>query len=367
MTSFYVTTSLRDETLLSRPDGQEEVPQWFADDDAALGATIEARNVRLAVGLIDRYPGLAHDKSGFEPEDYADERLTQKAVLLRYQRSRILFGPWSHGHLEIRLLDGHIRVGAVVSRSDPAAVAAFRTDYAALLSGLASDSGMRPLLDDGSVAPDADTAVARLLDMAAPTIGRLRRSERRRRLMRACALPGVFVTALIALAIALSMARGAWEQAGLLTHVDPEAELTFVTEQSLPIVRHYGLFPAFVLQGRVANHARPVVLEVFRDEYLRAGPGAPYPVLPTGDPESPFMLRSRYENSLPLVPVAGRAMPWHALLALLPLLLWYLSLAHPLIKALPRPGDEVFERIGSRLAVGIGLLALFVVVVLLKS
>lgn len=367
MTKIYFATTLQDIDLSKRFANNAGAPKWLADEDACLAAKIEARNVRLVAQLSAGYPGLILDKDSLEPEDYADERLGQPAVLARYQRARILDGDWPHGAIRIAIFDGQIELTVCPDLATQENLQAFRQDYAALLSELCAASEMTPLQIDNSPNDDIAAVVQSLLDKAAPRIRQLAHRARTDALLRACAIPGIVLSGILAIALAMGLLGQARDEGRLAAGVDPAAEFTFVTEYQRPIIHHFGFMPEFSLQGHIRDQTTSFALKVFRDEYLRSGPGAPYSVVATDDPETPFILRKRYENALPVISPFGLSYAWSALLAILPIFLWYRLFLHPLRRAHPDMRPLVLRRIGIRaVLLGVSCLALPVLLAVVR-
>jgi len=111
---------------------------------------------------------------------------------------------------------------------------------------------------------------------------------------------------------------------------------TFVTEALLPPTDILGLLLRFALSGRVIGAEGPVRLEVFRDAYLRAGPGARYTVLPTRDPAVPWLLLTTLERQGPAIPLGPVGLaPLPLMAAVISPALWLLMVGLPLWRAGP--------------------------------
>lgn len=350
MTTVYFATTLQDIDLSDRFATNAGAPRWLADSDTQLAASIESRNARLVANLSARHPDLMLDKDSLEPEDYADEQLSQSAVLARYQRARILDGDWPYGKIHIAIFDGQIDVAVFPDVSTQEKLRAFQQSYATLLSELCAASEMTPLDFDNRPENNIAALVQSMVDSAAPRITHLKRRARFDAILRACAIPGMVLSGLLAIALALSLLGQARDEGALAAGVEPAAEFTFVTEYQRPIIRHLGVMPEFSLQGHIRDQATSFALKVYRDEYLRSGPGALFNVVATSDPGTPFLLHKRYENALPVVSLFGDSYAWSALLALLPIILWYFLFPHPLFRAHRALRPVVLRQIGIRAA-----------------
>ena len=105
---------------------------------------------------------------------------------------------------------------------------------------------------------------------------------------------------------------------------------------------------------------------MFRDEYLRAGPGAPFTVVPTGNVDMPYMLRNEYENSRPLIRWGKFVASWHIVFTLLPPGLWYFVFVRPWLTALPDQRDSKMAAVPGNLMLSVMLGLAFLLIVFLK-
>lgn len=340
---------------------------WIADQDAELSAEIARRNAAIAQALQTQVPDLISAKEeGLEPEDYSDEDLSQESVLRRYHRCRVLAGAWSGGNLVIRIFDSALDVNFQVVNLSREALPQFIRDLEVLLTKIETASGLRVWNAAEHRVEGVATAVPRLLESHTSALERHFRATRRERWKQRLALPGLAISGLLAFALALGIGADAIEQGELLAGVQANAPETFVTDDVPSPQYRWGIFPKFSLQGHIEGQTRQQVLPVFRDEYLRAGVGAPYTVLATGVTSQPYLLRSDYEATLPLIPLHGTALPWYVVVAALPVGLWYFIFLKPLISVTSQRRDAVLSVIGHRFGLvllgGIGVVA----VVLLK-
>lgn len=341
-------------------------PMWTADQDAALSERIAARNSALAQCLADQIPGLSSEKEMLEPDEYDDERLSQEAVLRRYHRARMLAGTWHGRPLSIRIFDGSLEVSFAIVDLPREKLPEFRAELKQLLAGIAKASGMQAWFPGEGMTLDIDTAIDRLMANQAKTLEKHFRAVARDNWKRKLAIPGVIFAGLIALAMTVLLVNVSIQRGKLIAGVDINVTETFITEQTLPLRYQFGVFPQFELQGHIVDGTKTLTLSVFRDEFLEAGPGALYSVLPTNDAATPYLLRRDYENSLPLIRAGSVALPWHVILALLPLAIWYSVFVHPLVRTNPDLRASLLPAIGGRLVNALWLILLLAVILFMK-
>lgn len=343
------------------PDREWEDALWVADQDTDLSAQIATRNAEIAHALIAEVPGLTSSKAGLDLDEYADEDLSQEAVLRRYHRVRLLAGTWSGGELMIRIFDRALEVSFQMVDLSRDEFPRFTRDVQDLLEKIETASGMRPWYAAEHCVESVAAAVSRLLESRAGALRRHFRSTRRERLKRRMGLPLIALSGVAAFALALGIAADAFLEAKILAGVRTDSPVAFVTDAVPPPRYRWGVFPQFTLWGHIEGQTQRSTLPVFRDEYLRAGVGAPYTVLQTGDPSRPYILRSAYEASLPHIPLRDRGLPWHVAVAVLPLALWYYMFLKPLIGAQPWQREAALSaashRFGLVLLGGAALLA----------
>lgn len=134
----------------------------------------------------------------------------------------------------------------------------------------------------------------------------------------------------------------------MLAGVQASVTDTFITDGMPPPQYRWVISPKFSLQGPIEGQTRQQVLPVFRDDYLR-------------DTNQPYLLRSEYEASLPLIPLGGMALPWHVVAAVLPIGLWYIIFLMPLISAMPQRREVMMSltshRFGAVLLGGMAVIA----------
>lgn len=330
------------------PGAESGEAMWIADQDTDLSENIALRNADISQSLAALIPELTSTKEWLELEVYADERLSQEAVLRRYHRCRILSCDWCGGVLEIRIYDCKLDVSFQMVNLLRADLPRFKTDLQALLAKIEKAGGMKPWHAKEHRIVAIDVVVSRLLESHATSLARHFRATRRERVKRSLAMPSLVLSGLLAFALSFEIARDALQRGELLSNVQESATATFVTDRMLPPQYRLGVFPKFSLQGHIEGQTRQQVLPVFRNEFLRTGPGAPYTVLPTGDANQPYILRTEYESSLPLVRLGSFALPLRAALAVLPIGFWYFYLLKPLINLAPLQREVKMSKISSR-------------------
>ncbi len=357
---------LIDQTWVEETPGAEwEAAMWIADSDVELSAKIALRNADIAQRLVASIPGLSSEKASFEPYDYEGEGLSQEAVLRRYHRSRMLSCPWRGGVLEIRIFDRAMDVAFQMVDLARAELPSFMSDLRILLARIEQIGGMKPWHAKAYRVEDVDAAMSRLLETRKPVLERYFRAVRRERAMQWLAWPGLFLTGLLAFALSFGIAAEALRQGESLSGVQESITKTFITD-GMPAPRYQlGVFPKFSLLGRIEGQTQQQVLPVFRDEFLRAGPGALFTVMPTGDTKQPYMLRAEYEASLPLIRLGGLTLPWQVILGLLPVGFWFFYFIRPLINTMPEQRAVTMRAIGGRAGmVLLGGMALIAVLLL---
>lgn len=332
----------------SMPGASWEDAMWIADADDTLSEQIAIRNADIARILAADMPGLTSEKESFEPYDYEDEALSQEAVLRRYHRSRMLSCDWRGGVMEIRIFDRAMDIGVQMVNFSRAELPALASDLRNLLAWVERVSGMQPWHAEAQRVEDIDAAVLRLMATREPSLQRYFRAMGRERMKRWLAWPGLFLTGLLAFALTIGIAVDAVRQGEVLSSMREGVTETFVTDWLPPPEYRLGVFPTFVLVGHIEGQTRQRELPVFRDEFLRAGPGALFTVMPTNNMRQSYMLRSEYASSLPLIRLDPVVLPWRVILALLPVALWYFFFIQPLIKTMPEQRAVKMARVGAR-------------------
>ncbi len=305
---------------------------FSADANAAASDAIAARNLAIETRLRAALPGFS-GLPGWRAEmaELYDDDLPVETLLRRHQRARAGHGPWPLGDCYVELYDDMALVTVSVSRPPAPSAGDLAHEFASLVDALAAATGFVPW-DQRAAAPFAD-ATPTLLTRHARGLARHRRAVRLDRIKQALGLPSVVVlTLLAAVAVAATLGHGV-ARGTLLAGVDPASPAVFTTEALAPVALRFGLLPQFALVGRVGESWLPVHLRVFRAEYIAAGPGARFPVLPTSDPATPYVLRSDYESAGPTLLLGPVGVAWPALLALPPAALWLVFVARPLLRA----------------------------------
>lgn len=332
-------------TLHAGADGRESAQLWSADASSADSEAIVARNEHIARTLMAALPGLASAKDQRDDlmEVCADDGLSQEQVLRRFHRVRAWMGPWRNGELTLEIYDQVAYLYAPAVASDARQRADYTNALATLIDLVATTTGMTPRLPDGgggSTAIDVANAVVTRTSAALTQMAKRDRMERWRQKL---ALPSLLAFAALTLIGTLLLAWVGIERGTLMAGVDPNVPSTFLV-QSAP-APHYrlGVFPKFALHGRIAESGEAIELPVYRDQYLRAGPGAPFTVLRTTDPRSPYVLRTDFESASPLVRMGAIGLAWHTWLALVPPLLFYAWVVRPLQRG---PAQQRQRRLG---------------------
>jgi hypothetical protein len=335
---------------------------FSADANAADSDAIAARNAGIEARLRAALPGFA-PLPGWRAEmaELCDDDLPVETLLRRHQRARAGRGPWSLGFFDVELFDDLAEVTVSLAQHGAGNLA---QEFAALLDTLTTATGFVPW-DPRAQAPLADAAPT-LLARHAQGLARHRRAVRLDRIQQALAVPSlVGLTLLAALAVALTLGDGV-QRGTLMAGVDPESPATFTTESLAPVVARFGLFPQYTLLGKVGQSWLPVQLPVYRAEYIASGPGAQFPVLPTSDPATPYVLRSALENAGPILRLGGFGVALPALLALVPATLWQVFVARPLWRAPSAMRGVVMAGMPGKLGRILGIVAVTAVAMALR-
>lgn len=333
---------------------------WSADDSAAASDAVAERNGAVAARLAEVLPGLEVQDPRDLLEDCLDQDLPAETIVRRLHRSRNLSAPWRGGRLHLQLFDAVIQAEIPVvdlpRRDHPAFVRAVQD----LIDLVAASAGMVPW-DPASNAPfPPGQAALRMMEARRPMLARHARAVRRERIYRALGVPSLLLSGLLAFAAAGLIVQDAVNQGTLAAHADPARATRFVTDSVPPPGRRWGLIPSFALEGHVPATGERMRLPVTREEYLRAGPAAPYTVVPTAAPATPYVLRSAVEATQPVARVGDIGIAWHALLGLIPVGFWGWYIAGPLAAARPERRGVVLAAVTRRL---VGLLTVAAVLV----
>jgi hypothetical protein len=322
------------------PAPEVRAPKNFsADADAAESDAVAARNLAIEARLMARLPGF-EPKPGWRAEmsELFDDELSVEAMLRRHQRVRAGQAPWAFGECEVELYDDLALATVIVSRHEPPRGWELQHEFAALLAALTEATGFVPW--DPGLASWRNHAGVPLADPAEELLYRHEaglewhwqavRLDRNRPALGFASL--VVLTLLAALVVAGLLGHGV-RRGTLMAGVDASSPAIFTTEALAPVTSRFGLIPQFTLVGRVGHSWLPVHLPVFRDEYIAAGLGAQFPVLPSSDPATPYVLRRAQEDAGQILRLGSIGVAWPALLALLPATLWLAYVAWPLWRA----------------------------------
>jgi hypothetical protein len=88
---------------------------------------------------------------------------------------------------------------------------------------------------------------------------------------------------------------------------------------------------------------------VFREEVLRAAPGARFTVLATRDADTPYLLRQAHASHQPFVRLGDGGVSWLALLALVPLGFWGVTVWRPWRRATAADRPRMLAQMTGRL------------------
>lgn len=357
----YVAMEFVDTLRVSDADleGAARIDPWCADGSVEESESIAQRNRDICQRLKQYFPDAQAADDVEELDEFLEGDLSQEAVVRRLHRTRALRAQWKGGEFHIRLFDRIAEVLLPVVDLTREARPAFAADLAECLRQLSTMTGMAPRDPLSGRVTSAELATSSVLIKNAPSLDLLARQVTRSRRRRRLGPASLAILGLLALALSWAIMAEALRRGTLMLHVDPSLPQTFVTESLGTPVYRLGVFPKFSLEGRAGPRGEWVRLPVYRNEYLRAGPGAPYTVLPTFRPETPYVLRSDYESAGPILPMGGSGLAWFAALAIIPPLLIYWITIRPILRAVPvmrpdRIGDA--SRHLGRLALIIGVI-----------
>lgn len=341
------------------------IDPWCADGSVDESEAVARRNRDICRRLGQIFPNAQEADDVEEFDQFLDGDLSQEAVVRRLHRTRALRAQWRGGQIHIRLFDCVAEVLLPVVDLTLEDRQAFATDLAECLRQLSTTTGMAPRDALSGKATSAELAASSLLSKNAPSLDLLAKqvTQFRQRLRRGPA--SLVILVLLVLVLSFAIVAGALQRGTLMLHVDPSLPQTFVTETLRSPVYQLGMFPKFALEGRVGPGGDRVLLQVYRNEYLRAGLGAPYTVLPTFRPETSYVLRSDYESAGPILPLGAYGLAWFVALAILPPLLLYLTTIRPILRAgavtrSGRIGDASLHLVRLVLIIGVILVAVWV-------
>lgn len=345
--------------------GPARIDPWCADgsidDSEAIGR--RNRDICRRLGLVFPDAQAADDDSDFDA--LLDGDPSQEATVRRLHRSRAMRARWRGGQLHVRLHDRVAEVHLSVVDLALEDRQAFAADLAACLHQLATATGMAPTDALSGQPTSPELAALSWLARHAASLDRLARQVARSRWRRRLGPASLAILAALVLVLSSAIVAAALQRGTLMLQVDPALPQTFVTDTLGPPARRLGLLPAFTLEGRVGAEAGRVQLPVGRSEFLRAGPGAPYTVLPTRRPQTPYVLRTDFESAGPILRLGAAGLAWFAALAVLPPLLFYAITVRPILRAGPaarssRVADASRHLLRLALAIGVFLAVVWV-------
>jgi hypothetical protein len=343
---------------------------WASDADPAVHERIDARNRTWSRALQDRLPGLVAVAADFEElQELIDPGVATETALRRARRYTVLRGPWSRGELTIRISDTAVDAEIVVAEPglDAAALQVLEADLAVLLGQVASATGLA-IWDPSSRQRLEPTAAATLLlARHANGLRQCARQVRRARRMQRWGLPSAVLLTMLALGAAAFLVREAVSDGTLAARTDPTRTATFVTERLEAPARDFPAATRYALSGRIDETRQMVRLEVSRDQFVRAAPGARYTVLSTSDATTPFLLRPAFEERRPFVRVGEAGISWLALLALAPIGLWLGFVWRPWWRHAASDRPRVLAQMTATLSGLLKALAVVAVVVLVRQ
>lgn len=340
------------------------LPEWTDDDPAASDAMAE-RNAGIVTRLQSRLPGLAPVPDRIEDicETIAGG-LSPETMIRRFHRMRVVAGPWPMGTVHVWLYDGIAHV--LLTITAPADPPRLEQAVASLTAAVAEATSCRPILPDGRAAAGSEIFAAALLAHHTAGLRRARRRYRWHRILRALGMPGLLILGAAALLTTGAILWDAYERSRRLHGADPARPMTFITTAIPPPTHLLGLLPRFALDAVIAETGQPVRLPVYRDQAMRGGPRAMFTVLPTGDSETPFILKTVHDRSGPVLPLAGRGIAWTAILALIPPALFGWLVARPWLTAPAGQRDRVRQDTGRKLVSSLLLTAIAVLALLAR-
>ncbi|WP_326540613.1 hypothetical protein [Pseudorhodoferax sp.] len=320
---------------------------WQSSPDAAALDRLQARRARVLQAGTGALAGLAPRQVALQDlvelleqaePDGTDGPDPAAQALARYQRHLDLSAARPYGRIGLQLFDTLAWIE--VELADPAAWAAQRPllqqDLAALLDALARADGLQATPMPGSLAAgaSAQAQAGALLDAQAAPVAWRARGTRAMARQAGLSRPAVALVGLLAAALTCWLLLDAYRVGTLARMTDAGHPLPFITDRMEEQRAGWGLFPVFVLHGHVqTDAAQPVVreaaLRVPRIVALRTGNGARYTVLPTRDPAQPYVLRNVHDDTGSVLALGRHGLHWSALLAVLPLPLWYAGMARP--------------------------------------
>lgn len=317
---------------------------WLAAPDGATLNTLQQRRQRVHQVCTAALPGLAPqhldllDLAEILEQGDTPGPQSPTQALARYQRYLNLSCDRPYGRIGLQLFDtvAELEVQLGDPRQWQQMRPALQQDLAGLLEALAQAAGLHPtpVPGDAPGASHPQSHAGALLDRQAPRIAVFARKARRMDWQAALGRPAVWLTGLLAAAAALWLVLDAERTGSLVRQTDASHPQLFIAERLQEGRVGWALFPRYVLHGHVPSpdpqpKAVPATVQVHRDVALRTGQGARYTVLPTRDPDRPYVLRHEHEDAGPVLPLGELGLHWSATLALLPLACWYFVMLMP--------------------------------------
>jgi len=326
----FVDTTRVSEAILQGP---ARIDPWCADGSIEESEAIGRRNRDICRHIGQLFPDAQAADDGDDFDEILEGDLSQDAAVRRLHRTRAMRARWRGGQIHIRLFDCVAEVMLPVIDLTLADRHAFAADLAACLRQLSTATGMAPRDALSGKATSPELAAASLLTKNAPSLDVLARQVAESRQRRRLGPASLAILAVLVLVLSSAIVAWALQRGTLMLQVDPSLPQTFVTETLVSPTDRLGVFPAYALEGKVGMGRDSVRLPVDRSAYLRAGPGAPYTVLPTFRPETPYVLRSDFESAGPILPLGNFGLAWPVALAVLPPLLFYGITVRPILRA----------------------------------
>jgi hypothetical protein len=334
---------------------------WTPAGDAARAARLKAdaelraRSLQACHPSWHRVPLTRDDLETLSDDDGDDGSAPLDDVLARADRHIVLQGPWAGGTLTLRLHDALLSAElALADRHDDATPA----ELAVLLDHLAQASGWPLVGRPGEPPPTATVAADAAWQHQARLSDRLRRQQQGQRRLQAAGPAGALLLSAGAWALALLLLSHGIETGTLATTTDASRQAEFTVQRLAGARPGLNLPPRYRLSGIVDGGTRATELEVTRELYLRAAPGARYTVVPTGDLRRPLVLA--HELQPPLLRGTGWGLSGSALAALLPLALWGWGVARPILRGrTPTMWQQMARRAIGVLAVAAPALAIW--------
>ena len=306
-----------------------DAPAWALDIDPAHAAHLNAETQRRAQALqarglsLRRVPLTRADLDALADDE--DDDAPVGDVLARAERHIVLRGLWARGAMTLRLHDALLVVELEVADDN---VGAMPAELPGLLEDIARDCGWPLVGCPGGATPTARQAAEEAWQRHVRLTERVRGVERRRRRLQAAGPTAALLLSAGAWTLALLLLRDGVETGSLAAAADAARQGDFTVQRLAGAREGLNVPPRYRLAGTVDEGSRSVTLEVTRDVYLRAAPGARYTVVPTDDLRRPFLLER--DAQPPLLRGQGWGVSGVALAALVPLGLWGFGVVFPI-------------------------------------